>query len=71
MLVCFIEKNSTIQYLSQMQVCFDKQYNLIECSNNSVEIVKIMTDKIASIQEMECQDDLPVSYPVIKPTLLF
>jgi hypothetical protein len=63
--VCFIEKNLDIQYLSQMQVCFDKTLSLIECSTDVVELVKILTDD--EPQQTTCLPNLPISYPTIKP----
>ena len=67
LLVCYMRRDSDIQWLSQMQICFDKQYQLIDCSKESVELVQIMVSN--DPQETECSDDMPVLYPTIKPEL--
>jgi hypothetical protein len=67
LLVCYLRRDEKIQYFSQMQICFDKQYGLIDCSRKAVEMVHIMTNN--DPQETECVDYLPVSYPVIKPSM--
>lgn len=65
LLVCYTKRDSDIQYFSQMQICFDKKYQLTECSVDSVELVEIMFNN--EPLEVPCADDVPISYPTIKP----
>jgi ribonuclease T2 len=62
--VCYVLRDSDVQYLSQMNICFDKQMQLIECSRETLEIVKVDSDN--EPQEIECQSGLPVHYPTIR-----
>ena len=61
MIVCFVLKDSDIQYLSQMQVCMSKQFELVDCL---FEPDKILDSNKA--QEIQCQPDIPIIYPTIK-----
>ena len=69
MIVCYILKDSNVQYLSQMQVCLDKSFELTDCAFEAVELVNIARDNTP--QETQCQDALPVHYPKIKYNWLF
>lgn len=40
-LVCFLDKKANKQYISQMQVCLDKQFELIECKSQSVDMIQL------------------------------
>lgn len=64
MIVCFVLKDSDIQYLSQMQVCLSKQFELVDCEFEAIELVQIVKDN--QPQEMQCQPDMPIHYPTIK-----
>jgi hypothetical protein len=68
LMVCYTKRDSDIQYFSQMQICFNKNYELTECSVESVELVGIMFDN--EPEEIPCVDDIPISYPTIKPQSL-
>jgi len=63
MLVCYVLKDSDIQYLSQMQICLSKSFELVDCQFEAIELAKIMRDNQA--QEIECQPGMPVHYPTI------
>ena len=65
LLVCYTKRDSDVQYLSQMQICLDKNYKLTECSVESVGLAGIMFNN--EPEEVPCVDDLPISYPTIKP----
>jgi ribonuclease T2 len=64
MIVCYILKDSDVQYLSQMQICLSKTYELVDCAFDAVELVNIVKDNTP--QETQCQSHMPVHYPVIK-----
>lgn len=64
MIVCFILKDSDVQYLSQMQVCLSKQFELVDCAFEAVELVNIVRDNTP--QETQCQPNLPIHYPTIR-----
>lgn len=64
LIVCDIQKDSDVQYLSQMQVCVSKELKLVDCAFKAVEPAQIMYDNAA--QETQCNPALPVHYPVIK-----
>ena len=49
--LCTKKKKLKKQYLREMQICFDKKMDLIECHNT----------------RPMCSSKLPVSYPTIKP----
>jgi ribonuclease T2 len=61
---CYIQKDSNIQIFSQMQICFDKEFNLIDCRDQVLELTKIFVDNTP--QETGCSSTRPVSYPTIK-----
>lgn len=60
---CFVEKESSVQYISQMQVCLSKDLELIDCSVNGENRAGVNARKGAS--EQECKKDMPVYYPVL------
>lgn len=64
MIVCYIEKDSDVQYLSQMQICLSKQFELVDCAFESVELVNIVRDNTP--QQTQCQHGLPIHYPTIR-----
>ena len=64
MIVCFVLKDSDIQYLSQMQVCLSKHFELVDCQFEAIELAMIMKDN--EPQEIQCQPDVPIHYPTIK-----
>lgn len=64
MIVCYILKDSDVQYLSQMQVCLSKQFELVDCEFQAVELVNITKSNVP--QETQCQPGMPVHYPTIK-----
>ena len=64
MVVCYILKDSDVQYLSQMQICLSKDYELVDCEFQAVELVNIAKDNTP--QETQCQEGLPIHYPTIK-----
>ena len=66
LIVCYVLKDSDVQYLSQMQICITKDFELVDCAVEFVEIVKISVDNTP--QEIECQPGIPVHYPTIKYT---
>lgn len=61
---CFIQKDSNIQIFSQMQICFDKDFSLIDCRDQVLELAKIAVDNTP--QETGCSHTRPISYPIIK-----
>jgi len=63
MIVCYILKDSDVQYLSQMQICLSKEFELVDCAFQAVELVNIMIDN--EPQETQCQSTMPVHYPTI------
>lgn len=63
MIVCYILKDSDVQYLSQMQICLSKEFELVDCAFQAVELVNIMVDN--EPQETQCQHTMPVHYPTI------
>ena len=63
MIVCFILKDSDVQYLSQMQICLSKNFELVDCAFEAVELVNIVVDNTP--QETQCQPGLPIQYPTI------
>ena len=63
-LTCYVLKDSDVQYLSQMQICLSKQYELVECADEALELTKISVDNTP--QETTCQPGMPVHYPIIK-----
>jgi ribonuclease T2 len=65
MLVCFILRDSDVQYLSQMQICLSKEFELVDCAFEAVELVNIAVDN--QPQETQCQHGLPVHYAKIRP----
>jgi len=67
MLVCYVLKDSNIQYLSQMQVCLNKEFELVDCAFEALEMARIMRENEA--QEIQCQPGMPVHYPTIKYAL--
>jgi ribonuclease I len=64
MLVCYVLRDSDVQYLSQMQICLSKQLELVDCAFEAIEIVQIFKDNTP--QEIQCQSGLPIHYPTIK-----
>jgi hypothetical protein len=64
MLTCYVLRDSDVQYLSQMQVCLSKSYELVECADEALELTKISVDNTP--QETTCQSGIPIHYPVIK-----
>lgn len=64
LIVCYVLKESDIQYLSQMQICFNKSFELVDCEFKAVELAKIAFDN--SAQEIQCQPNIPIHYPTIK-----
>jgi len=63
MLVCYVLKDSDVQYFSQMQVCLSKDFELVDCSFQAVELANIVVDN--EPQETQCQDSMPIHYPTI------
>ncbi|CAF1081389.1 unnamed protein product [Brachionus calyciflorus] len=66
MIVCYVLKDSDVQYLSQMQVCLSKDFQLVDCEFKAIELAKIAIDNKA--QEIQCQPGIPIHYPTIKYT---
>jgi len=64
LMVCYLMKDSDVQYLSQIQICMDKQFNLIDCYTEFLEIVPIMHNNTP--QETSCNQQIPIAYPTIK-----
>lgn len=64
MIVCYILKDSDVQYLSQMQICLSKSFELVDCAFEAVELVNIVKDNTP--QETQCQEGIPIHYPTIK-----
>lgn len=64
MIVCYILKDSDVQYLSQMQICLSKQFELVDCAFDAVELVNIVVDNTP--QETQCQHGIPIHYPTIR-----
>lgn len=64
MIVCYILKDSDVQYLSQMQICLSKQFELVDCAFEAVELVNIVVDNTP--QETQCQQGIPIHYPTIR-----
>lgn len=62
-LTCYILKESEVQYLSQLQLCFSKDFKLIECSEAAVEMGLIKNSNAP--QQTHCQPGLPIHYPTI------
>jgi ribonuclease T2 len=63
LLVCYVLKDSEVQYFSQMQVCLSKDFQLVDCSFQAVEFANIVVDN--EPQETQCQDSMPIHYPTI------
>ncbi|RMZ98041.1 ribonuclease Oy [Brachionus plicatilis] len=57
MIVCYVLKDSDVQYLSQMQICLSKSFELVDCEFKAVELAKISKDN--SAQEIQCQPGIP------------
>lgn len=64
MIVCYVLKNSDVQYLSQMQVCLNKDLELVDCAFQAIELANIVKDN--KPQEIQCQPNIPIHYPTIK-----
>lgn len=64
MIVCYVLKDSDVQYLSQMQVCLNKQFQLVDCAFEAIELITIMSDN--EPQQIECLPNMPIHYPTIK-----
>ena len=64
MVVCYVLRDSDVQYLSQMQICLSKEYELVDCAFDSIELVNIAVDNAP--QETQCQHGMPIHYPIIK-----
>ena len=64
MIVCYILKDSDVQYLSQMQICLSKEFELVDCAFEAVELVNIVVDNTP--QETQCQYSLPIQYPTFQ-----
>jgi ribonuclease T2 len=64
LLTCYVEKDADVQYLSQMQICLSKKFELVDCSTLAVEPALVARDNAA--QETACQRGMPVHYPTIK-----
>lgn len=64
MIVCYVLRDSDVQYLSQMQVCLSKNFELVDCAFEAVELVNIAKNN--SPQETQCQPGIPIHYPTIK-----
>jgi ribonuclease I len=63
-LTCYILKDSKVQYLSQMQICMDIKFQIIECNDAWVELSMIQYDNTP--QETKCNPNLPIHYPTLK-----
>jgi len=66
-LECYVLKDSDVQYLSQMQICLSKQFELVDCSTDALEMANIVTTNTP--QEIQCQQGVPIHYPTIKYAL--
>lgn len=64
MMVCYILKDSDVQYFSQMQVCVSKSFELVDCATKAVEPSVITKNN--EPQETQCSYNIPVHYPTIK-----
>jgi ribonuclease T2 len=67
--VCYVLRDSNVQYLSQMQICLTKEFELTDCSPETLEMTRIfkMDKNIKEApQETQCEDGLPIHYPTIK-----
>ena len=64
MIVCFVLKDSDVQYLSQMQICVNKEFELVDCEFLAVEQALIEVDN--KPQEIQCQPNMPIHYPTIQ-----
>lgn len=65
---CYVLQDSNVQYISQMQICLSKTFDLVDCGGSqSAKSARVVRDT-SSPQETQCLNDLPVHYPVIKPT---
>lgn len=61
LVTCYVLRDSNVQYLSQMQFCLSKQFELIECEIDSINLIKLAIDKTP--EETHCQQGLPIHYP--------
>jgi len=62
-LTCYAEKKSDVQYLSQIQICINKNYEVMDCKDAAVEPTPIFNN---TPQEMTCKKDVPIHYPTFK-----
>lgn len=60
-LECYVLKNLDVQYLSQMQVCLSKSFQLIDCNENQSTSNAVPSKNTP--QETRCQHGLPIHYP--------
>lgn len=61
-LTCYVLRNDNKQYLSQMQICLNKQYEQINCAERSIDLLKVASK---APQQTDCQPGIPIHYPTI------
>lgn len=68
MLQCYVLRD--IQYLSQMQICLSKSFELVECRSEDIEMDK-MNMRVNRAQQKQCEPGKPILYPTIHYALSF
>lgn len=77
--VCYWDKEKNVQYLSQMQICLSKEFDLVECKSGHVDMLELRPSQSLvkghsqvpknnnnDVVEIPCHDNLPIHYPSIK-----
>jgi hypothetical protein len=63
-LLCYVLRESGLQYLSQIEICLSKKLTLVDCVIDPDETVLPASGNIP--EEIECRADMPIHYPAIK-----
>ena len=76
-MVCYWDKEKNVQYLSQMQICLSKEFELVECRSSHIDMLELVPSQSRikenseaprknDVVEIPCHDNVPIHYPAIK-----